>query len=204
MSDFFWLWTHRERPTNLQRIVIVWAKRFVQLIRLLKILFKNWRMRHRGACIGARVSLGHAKIRGNMRLLAVGDECSLGRCEISVNANVRIGSRVVINDGVVLLTASHDVSMPDWPTTLAPIEIDDFAWIASNAILLPGAKIGRGSVVGAGAVVRGVVAPGAIVLGNPACPIERTRGVELRYSPVLRTAPFEAWVGHSREAAACV
>lgn len=41
-------------------------------------------------------------------------------------------------------------------------------WIGQQAILLPGAKLGHGVIVGAGAVVSGTVPDYAIVAGNPA------------------------------------
>lgn len=49
------------------------------------------------------------------------------------------------------------------------IVIEDDVWFGHNAVILPGAKtIGRGAVVGAGAVVTKPVEPYAIVVGNPA------------------------------------
>jgi virginiamycin A acetyltransferase len=41
-------------------------------------------------------------------------------------------------------------------------------WIGTGATFLPGARLGSGVIVGAGAVVRGDVPPYAIVAGNPA------------------------------------
>jgi len=64
---------------------------------------------------------------------------------------VRIGSHVCINDGVVILTASHDVNDPHWRAVTKPVVIDDYAWIATGATILPGVRIGRGAVVGASA-----------------------------------------------------
>jgi len=50
-----------------------------------------------------------------------------------------------------------------------PCNIGDDVWIGHNAIILPrAAKVGRGAVVAAGAVVTGDVPPYAIVAGNPA------------------------------------
>lgn len=49
-----------------------------------------------------------------------------------------------------------------------PVIIGNDVWIGDSAILLPGTKIGNGVIVGAGAVVRGVVPEYAIIIGNPA------------------------------------
>ncbi len=49
-----------------------------------------------------------------------------------------------------------------------PVVIEDDVWIGENAIVLPGVRIGRGAVVGAGAVVTRDVEPYAIVHGVPA------------------------------------
>lgn len=50
-----------------------------------------------------------------------------------------------------------------------PLIIEDDVWIGHNAIILPGCKrIGRGAVVGAGAIVTKDVDRYAIVAGNPA------------------------------------
>lgn len=46
-------------------------------------------------------------------------------------------------------------------------------WIGGNAVILPGVTIGDGAVIGAGSVVTHDVAPGAIVAGNPAKPLNK-------------------------------
>lgn len=50
-------------------------------------------------------------------------------------------------------------------------------WLGYGALVLPGARIGNGVIVGAGSVVRGTVPDYAVVTGNPA------RVVRLRYTP---------------------
>ena len=58
-----------------------------------------------------------------------------------------------------------------WDTTLI---IEDDVWIGHAAIILPGCKfIGRGAVVGAGAIVTRDVPAYTIVAGNPARPIRQ-------------------------------
>ncbi|KQT31367.1 hypothetical protein ASG29_15600 [Sphingomonas sp. Leaf412] len=56
----------------------------------------------------------------------------------------------------------------------APLVIGDDVWIGHNAILLPGCKsVGRGAVIGAGAIVTRDVPAYTIVAGNPAKELRR-------------------------------
>lgn len=52
--------------------------------------------------------------------------------------------------------------------TKGPIMIEEDVWVGSNAIILPGLTIGRGSVIGAGSVVTKDIPKYSIVYGNPA------------------------------------
>lgn len=84
-----------------------------------------------------------------------------------------IGDNVMMAPGVVILTRSHrydDVSVPmnrqgDYSTTVV---IEDDVWIGYRAMILPGVRIGKGSCVGAGAVVTKDVPPYSVVGGVPA------------------------------------
>lgn len=195
LNDFRYLWRNRERPNNPTRWLKVWLKRLFHLYGLCRLLARPSFLRMRGASIGYLAVLGKSRIAGRLSNLSIGNETSLGRCEIALHDHVTIGSRVVINDEAVLLTASHALTDPKWGLKKAPIVIGDYAWIATNAILLPGVTVGRGAVVGAGAVVRGDVPDYAVVIGNPAAELPRHRTAELAYCPAMLNAPFEAWVG---------
>ena len=46
--------------------------------------------------------------------------------------------------------------------------IDDGAWIGGRVLLLPGVKVGKGAIVGAGAIVTKDVPPMVVVGGVPA------------------------------------
>ncbi|MEV7663036.1 DapH/DapD/GlmU-related protein [Paenarthrobacter sp. NPDC089316] len=48
------------------------------------------------------------------------------------------------------------------------VVIEDDVWIGARAIILPGVRVGRGSVVAAAAVVTKSVPPFSVVAGNPA------------------------------------
>lgn len=118
----------------------------------------------------------------------------MGRVTLNIHDEVTIGNRVCINDAVEILTASHDVADPNWKEIKAKIVIEDYAWIGTGAMILPGVTIGRGAVVGARAVVGKSVAAGAIVVGNPAKTINRSRCKELNYNPCEFLAANRAWL----------
>jgi acetyltransferase-like isoleucine patch superfamily enzyme len=88
---------------------------------------------------------------------------------------ITIGDRVMIGPRVTLSTAGHPVELGERYDFLthAPIVIEDDVWIGAAATITPGVTIGRGSVVGAGAVVAKDVPPMSVVTGTSA--VERKR-----------------------------
>jgi len=93
---------------------------------------------------------------------------------------ITIGSNVSISEGVCLLTLQHDVNSPTFDNQGAPISVDDYAFIGTRAIILPGVNVGKGAAVGAGSIVTRNVDPYTIVAGTPAKPIG-TRRQDLTY-----------------------
>src|SRR3546814_378487 len=72
-----------------------------------------------------------------------------------------------------------------------PLIIEDDVWIGHNALILPGCKfIGRGAVIGAGAVVTRNVERYTIVAGNPARSEERRGGKECVSTCRSRWSPY--------------
>jgi maltose O-acetyltransferase len=159
-------------------------------------------LRRRGAAIQNQVFIADAHIEGDLQLLTIGPESFIGRCNIQLHDRVMIGSCVCINDGVLIFTASHDVADKRWSGTSGPVIIEDFAWIASSAILLPGVRIGRGAVVGAGAVVSRDVPARAVAVGNPAKLLPDKRAIELAYSPISSLAGVRAWLSDDSKCSA--
>ena len=51
---------------------------------------------------------------------------------------------------------------------IKPVRIGEWSDIGTNAVILPGVNIGKGSIIGAGAVVTKDVPPFAVVAGVPA------------------------------------
>ena len=189
------LWRQRKHePIGSRAWLKNWAKRAFHAFGLTKICLRRWFLKRAGARLGA-LTIVEATLEGPKRNFVAGDGCAIGRGKFALHAQVVIGNHVSINEGVKLLTASHDLNDSEWKTFCKAIHIDDFAWIARDATVLPGVHIGRGAVVGADAVVGRDVAPYTVVAGNPARPTGRQRVAELCYTPSAFMAPFEAWLG---------
>jgi len=98
---------------------------------------------------------------------------------VTLTSNIRIGRHFHAN---LYSYVEHDCFVGDF-VTFAPavkcngnVIIEDHAYIGTGAIIKQGKPgqplvIGRGAVVGMGAVVTKDVAPGATVVGNPAKPL---------------------------------
>ena len=102
----------------------------------------------------------------------IGDHVYLNLlCTILDCNEVHIGHHVMIGPAVQIYTAAHllqaEARIQGWEVA-KPIVIEDNVWIGGGAILLPGVRLGRNAVVGAGAVVSRSVPANTVVAGNPA------------------------------------
>lgn len=85
-------------------------------------------------------------------------------------AKVVIGSNCFIAPNVGIYTAGHPLDSERRNMGLEyahPITIGDDVWIGAGVSILPGARIGSGTVIAAGSVVRGEIPDGVICGGNP-------------------------------------
>jgi maltose O-acetyltransferase len=86
----------------------------------------------------------------------------------------RLGYGVVVGPNCVFLKenrGSDDLEIPVGFHNTTPVKVpvvEDWAWVGERAIVLQGRRIGKGAIVGAGAVVTRDVEPFTIVGGNPA------------------------------------
>jgi len=90
------------------------------------------------------------------------------RCRLDNRGTLRIGSNVSISSEVCILPADHDPQSESFAGRNRAVEIEDYAFIGTRAIILPGCKIGHGAFIAAGSVVTKEIAPFSIVAGNPA------------------------------------
>ena len=126
--------------------------------------------------------------------LSIGCDTQIGASEIVVSSKIDIGDDVLISWGVTLIDSNHhsidwnlrrdDVRNSgkslqdshgskiamyhDWAkVTKKPIYIENKCWIGLKTIILPGVRIGEGSVIGAGSVVRTSIKDWSLAYGNP-------------------------------------
>ncbi|MEW2514040.1 sugar O-acetyltransferase [Streptomyces sp. NPDC046870] len=109
------------------------------------------------AAFGSNVHIGD-DFFGNVNLTFVDD------------VEIRIGDGVMIAPSVTLTTTGHPVHparRADFGRFSEPIVIEDKVWIGSNVVVLPGVRIGYGSVIGAGSVVSRDIPPMTVAVGTP-------------------------------------
>ena len=101
--------------------------------------------------------------------IVVGNRVSIGpKVLLDGRRGLTIGNSVVVGYGAIIWTLNHDYNDIHFCVKGAPVKIEDFAWICSHSIILPGVTVGKGAVVAANAVVTKDVPPFAIVGGVPA------------------------------------
>lgn len=115
-----------------------------------------------------------AQIRSWMGWISIGNECSINPNTVLLGTGgIKIGNCVRIAGNCLIVASEHvfdDVSQPICRQgyTAKGIIIEDDVWIGAGVCILDGITIGRGSIIGAGAVVRNSVEPYSINAGVPA------------------------------------
>lgn len=102
---------------------------------------------------------------GPAGLLEVGSDVFINQgVHIHSENRVFIGSRVDIGDGVRIYDTNFHAVAPGASIRTQGVTIGDDVWIGVNAIILPGASIERGAVIGAGCVVSFPVTRGQVLV----------------------------------------
>jgi len=85
---------------------------------------------------------------------------------IGAKSSVRIGNGVLL--GPYSVVCDTEYADPSYEGTPAPIVIEDDVWLAARVTVMPGSRIGRGSVITAGSIVEGTIPAGVVAGGCPA------------------------------------
>ncbi len=178
----------REYLLELYQRHVTGEDRYAQMMR--RILVKAVARRCGGGLIvGSQVGFKH------LETFQIGNACFIGagaylqgrfdgRCVIGDNVWIGPGSYFDARDlvleeyvgwgpGAKVLGSAHtglpaDVPIVQTDLEIRPVRVRAWADIGTNAVLLPGVTVGKGAIVGAGAVVTGDVPAFAIVAGVPA------------------------------------
>lgn len=122
-----------------------------------------------GAKVGTSVVI---KPRVNIKYpwhLELGDNVWLGEGAWIDNLGpVTLESNVCVSQDACLLTGNHDYKDPAFGLIIGAIHVETGAWIGARAVVSPGVRMGRESVLTAGSVLSEDARPGGVYRGNPA------------------------------------
>jgi maltose O-acetyltransferase len=145
-----------------------------------------WFARRLALECGRHVNFEHGATIAFGKGLRIGDFSGIG-IDCDADGPLTIGCNVLMAPEVVILRANHLVTRTDVPirsqqnSERRPLVVCDDVWIGRRVIILPSCtRIGRGAIIGAGAVVTKDVPEYAVFGGNPA-KLLRTR--ELTHDP---------------------
>lgn len=112
-------------------------------------------------------------------VIEIGEYSSLQHYSIIYGAGpVSVGSYVRIAAHSCIVPVNKGTDDPDIPIarqkgSAVDIVLDDDIWVGNGVTILDGAKIGRGSVLAAGSVIKGEIAPYSIMGGVPGRVLKR-------------------------------
>lgn len=150
--------------------------------RTLRLFF----LRRLGATIGKVSMFARFEMR-NPSGLNIGDGSSIGpRVSLDARKGLTIGKNVTIASEVMIWSLHHDYNDLNFKTIGGEVVIEDYAWICSRAIILPGVHIGKGAVIASGSVVIKDVLPFTVVGGVPAKQISTRENKKYEYTPYYK------------------
>jgi maltose O-acetyltransferase len=135
--------------------------------------FKEFFIRKIFKSCGTNVNVARGARFGNGKDIVIGDNSGIGMyCKVP--NNIIIGEDVMMGPNVIIFGSNHIFDSTEIPMRkqgmkkYLPFVIEDDVWIGSNVIVMPGLKIKKGTIIGAGAVVTKIFPEFSIIGGNPA------------------------------------
>lgn len=124
-----------------------------------------------------------AMVRSSVKIwwpgnLKMGVRASMGPGAICYNvAPVTIEDFAIVSQRAHLCTGTHDIDDPDFPLRARPISIGRSAWVAAEAFVGPGVRIGQGAVLAARAVTFRSLDDWTVYGGNHAKPLRSRKKI---------------------------
>jgi acetyltransferase-like isoleucine patch superfamily enzyme len=127
--------------------------------------------------VDGKCSISFAARFSDHPTLQIGDNTGIGHgCSFTIGKLISIGRNCNLSGDIDIMDSnghrtdpgSRWIYEPPAPDEIRPVVICDGVWIGKHCIIFPGVKIGEGSVISAGSVVRGHVPAYSVVAGNPA------------------------------------
>lgn len=119
---------------------------------------------------GARVSISPNAIIWGTAGVTIEDDVGINSfTHIFGGGGVHIGARTMISTGCSIASITHSEQIATRGRGIeVPVTIEEDCWLGTGAIVLPGVRIGRGSIIGAGAVVTKDIPAFSLAIGVPA------------------------------------
>ncbi len=128
---------------------------------------------------------------GDKKTLFIGDNCEFGdMTHIVAHEKVEFGNYVLVASKCFISDTNHgegespEIAPNKRKLVTHPVKIGNKVWIGENVVILAGAEIGDGCIIGAGAVVKGKIPAGTIAVGSPARVVKQWNDKEQKWERV--------------------
>lgn len=174
---------NEEKNININKKLIL-NKIFYYPIYLFELVFwifvKSKYVRIKKKNIGKNTWIAPLQIfNGNPENLKIGSNTSINFMTswVYIHHKITVGDYVRISPFVSIICDGHKIDKNNIiDSTLRKDEIlpggdiiiEDDVWIGSNAVILPNVRLGKGAIIGAGAIITKDVPDYAVVVGVPA------------------------------------
>jgi maltose O-acetyltransferase len=170
-----WSWSRRLRFGVANVLYYAFARHLPYSVRPYSLGSRRIRYeicRHMFAYCGRNVNVEHGALINSGKKIAIGDNSGIGLNNF-ISGPLIMGHNVITGPNCTFLSMNRDTSRTDVPMIeqgfqrAKPPIIEDDVWIGANVTVLPGRRIGKGSIVAAGTIVSRDVSPYTIVAGSP-------------------------------------
>ena len=143
-------------------------------------ILENVRIKGNQFICGDSVVISANSLFSGSHSIEIGDKSYFGKnARIDLSRDVTIGKDVGFGENSIIWTHGYFPPADEgYPVSYAPVTIGDGAWVSTSIIVLPGVKIGKGVIIGAGSVVTREIEDHKVAAGNPAKVIKDVESIK--------------------------